>query len=190
MRANEFITEGENSRELQHAAWQALPAIMKKAGLDFSQSRELRRGDSYPVLGTIRLDSGGYLSASATPGPDSTSVKVTFHIDVSTSNELHRTPNPDRVTRITSELEPIAQAMGGTVVPYSNRHAPHQHMAPDIVLAMPLPDQSVGQSVGRSAPYNPRDRFNSQPGEMARQSRVARSAYSDSFGGDASNYTR
>jgi hypothetical protein len=188
MRANEFITESENSREFQHAAWQTLPSIMKKAGVDFTQTRELRRGDSYPTLGFINLQSGAKMTASATPGPEGTA-SITFHIDVSTSNELHRTPNPERVERITQELAPTAQAIGATVVPYNNRHAPHQHMAPDLKLSITLP-VAQSQSIGRSAPYNPRDRFMSQPGEMARQSRVARSAYSDSFGGDASNYRR
>lgn len=189
MRANEFITESENTRAFQHAAWQALPAIMKKDGVDYTQVRELRQGDAYPTLGILRIGSGVHMTANATPAPDGKSAKITFHVDIETSNGLYRTPNPDRVERITQEIAPIAQAIGATVVPYSNRHAPHQHMAPDMVLTIPLPEQTA-QSVGQSVPYNPRDRFMSQPGEMARQSRVARSAYSDSFGGDASNYRR
>lgn len=38
--------------------------------------------------------------------------------------------------------------------------------------------------------YDPRAEFMSRPGEMAKQRRVAQSAYSDSFGGDSSNYRR
>lgn len=45
-------------------------------------------------------------------------------------------------------------------------------------------------STSSGARYNPRAEFNSRPGEIARQRRVATSAYSDSFGGDASNYRR
>jgi hypothetical protein len=38
--------------------------------------------------------------------------------------------------------------------------------------------------------YDPRERFMNTPGERAKQARVGRSAYSDTFGGDSSNYTR
>lgn len=38
--------------------------------------------------------------------------------------------------------------------------------------------------------YNPRAEFDARPGEAARQARVRGSAYSDSFGGDSSNYRR
>lgn len=41
-----------------------------------------------------------------------------------------------------------------------------------------------------SARYDPRAAFDARPGEAARQARVRASAYSDSYGGDSSNYRK
>ena len=54
----------------------------------------------------------------------------------------------------------------------------------------PEKSSSSSSSSGSGHRYDPKSEFLSRPGEVARQTRVARSAFSSSYGGDASNYRR
>ena len=47
-----------------------------------------------------------------------------------------------------------------------------------------------GATPSTAAGKSPRDAFMSSPGEAARQKRIAATSHGDSFGGDASNYSR
>lgn len=53
---------------------------------------------------------------------------------------------------------------------------------------VPNPHRPADSHHDTSAKYDPRTEFNNRPGEQARQARVSGSQYSNSFGGDSSNY--
>lgn len=70
------------------------------------------------------------------------------------------------------------------------KHLPHVEVRMTKNKQEPEKASSSSSSPGSSQRSDPRSEFMSRPGEVARQTRVARSAFSSSFGGDASNYRR
>jgi hypothetical protein len=70
------------------------------------------------------------------------------------------------------------------------KHLPHVEVRMAKNKQEPEKASSSSSSPGSSQRSDPRSEFMSRPGEVARQTRVARSAFSSSFGGDASNYRR
>jgi len=198
-----MISEAEGSltlRQLQQKVFNYLPTYMQKLGVPFQKVRELNQYDKYPRLGMIPLDqlgaTGVSYSVSAEPMHDSDVAWLFLTVDVGTSNDLYNHPNPEKAKSILMAAEKLASLLGVKVIPYSNLSAKHQHMAPsmevkvDIPASVPSDTLQPSSTSQQSMSYDPRERFMNTPGERAKQSRVNGSAYSDSFGGDSSNYRR
>ncbi len=194
MRANEFITkhvvtEGEESdlRRLQQQWWVALPAIMKQAGIEYHPEEELDRGQYYPRLGWIPVPGDRFTTFNVSANPKGDAAKLNIHVDVDTSNEFYRTAQPERAAKLNAVAEKIAQALGGTAAEHMTGQRKNHPGVSRITATMTLPKEPE-EWKNPSRGYDPKTRFLNQPGERARQGRVARSAYSDTFGGDSSNY--
>ena len=189
----DLITEADrpiNHRQLQLKAQDTLYQLCKKAGLELRLSSEFSPWDKYPRLGSIKIEDGWY-NATAVPSSDGQSVKFSLHIDVGTSNTLYNHKDPVRAMRISVEAKKLAEKLGGEMIPYSNPHGPHQAMAPTIEVT--VASEARPKEPEQHEPYqqyDPLTRFLNTPGEQAKQRRVSQSAYSDSFGGDASNYRK
>jgi len=188
----EDIKEGEESdfRKLQIAWYQAMPIIMKKSGIDYIPSSTLKSGEMYPILGRIPVPdstSREYFSVSVLP--KNNSAKVYISLDVNSSNSIYHNAQPERAAKLNKFGEKIAQALGGTQhtdnITGERRNHPR---VSSISAILELPKDAYSHNT--STRYDPLQRFLNQPGERARQNRVARSAYSDTFGGDASNYRK
>jgi len=182
------VAEGEQSdlRKLQQQWWVALPAIMKKAGIDYHPVTELSR-DYYPTLGWINIpgESSSTFHVSANPKGDG--AKLNISVDVDTSNSLYRNAQPERAAKLNAVAEKIAQALGGTAAEHMTGQRKNHPGVSRITATMTLPKEPAEwQNPSRS--YDPRARFLNTPGERARQGRAARSGFPDSYGGDSSNY--
>jgi len=184
----ESVAEGEQSdlRKLQQQWWVALPAIMKKAGLDYQPVKELSR-DYYPTLGWIKIPGEQFTTFDVNANPKGDAAKINISVDVDTSNEFYRTAQPERAAKLNAVAEKIAQALGGTAAEHMTGQRKNHPGVSRITATMTLPKEPAEwQNPSRS--YDPRARFLNTPGERARQSRAARSGFPDSYGGDASNY--
>jgi hypothetical protein len=176
----------QDLRQLQQQWWVALPAIMKQAGLDYQPVKELSR-DYYPTLGWINIPGERFTTFEVEANPTGNGAKLNIHVDVNTSNEFYRTTQPERAAKLNAFAEKIAQALGGSAAEHMTGERKNRPGVSRITATMTLPKEPAEwQNPSRS--YDPKARFLNQPGERARQGRVARSAYPDSFGGDASNY--
>ncbi len=184
--ANFAESEYQDLRKLQQQWWVALPAIMKKAGIDYHPVKELSR-DYYPTLGWINIpgESSSTFHVSANPKGDT--AKLNISVDVDTSNSLYRNAQPERAAKLNAVAEKIAQALGGSAAEHMTGQRKNHPGVSHITATMTLPKEPVEwQNPSRN--YDPRARFLNTPGERARQSRAARSGFPDSYGGDASNY--
>lgn len=191
--AREGVAEGSGDeyqelRKLQQQWWVALPAIMKQAGIDYRPVRELSR-DYYPTLGWITIPGEGNASFEVNANPKGDAAKINISVDVGTSNEFYRTSQPERAAKLNAFAEKIAQALGGSAAKHMTGERRNHPGVSRVTATMTLPKEPA-EWQNPSRGYDPVARFLSQPGERARQSRVARSANPGSFGGDSSNYTR
>lgn len=194
MRSEEFLVEGPDMREIQGRTWQALPDLMNRAGVKFTPSKELTRGDTFPRLGLVAIEHPDVRGAVFTVTASNfngagTEAEISFNVDVGTSNALHSGAASGATANGIAEFaKQLAAQLDGYVM--NNPYSTGKHKIPMVKATVKLPLAANSFPVSSGSRYDPRERFMSQPGERARQARVAGSAYSDSFGGDSSNYTR
>ena len=101
--------------------------------------------------------------------------------------DVYNHEQPEVAAKLNAYGEKIAQALGGTATEHKTGDRKNYPGVSHITAIMTLPKEPEGwQNPSRG--YDPKTRFLNQPGELARQGRVASSAHSDSLGGDASNY--
>lgn len=195
MKSSEFLKEdGPSMREKQIQVWQALPELMNRAGIKYKVQQPLS-SDTYPTLGRINIEGqaqglnfNNHFTVSSEP-KDGTA-ELMLNLDVETSNNLYNGQYSEQTAAAILEIaKKLAEQLNGAVK--FNEYSTGKFKIPRVHATVSLPRAVASSNAPSAGPsYNPRDRFMNQPGERARQARVAGSAYSDTFGGDASNYTR
>lgn len=190
------LSEAAPTKDEKAIIWGSFDSLVQDTDLDYKKVKALTGSDMYPRIGTISLARGYYSASIGNISGDT--VTVTLHVDVDTSNELHRSSNPERAKKIADEAKTIADKLSKVkefdsvkVVPYTNKHAAHQNMAPDIEVKYKLPpgnDKPVGKSSG--APYNAHDAYMNRrtPAAKAGDSRRAGHQFAGDIGGSSSNY--